>query len=142
MLNPLGSPRNRSYLNALVFLILMSWISLLVSVTCSMPSSMFMSSSDAMPAGCSEMDNSSPKQKGHTTMPAQDCFFKPCLDSQTNSASNFKLDIPQMPLFVLCLIGLIGYLLYHLPIQPISHAKASPIGRRILLIYRYCRLLN
>jgi hypothetical protein len=142
VLNTLRSPRNRPYLHALVFVLLVSWLSLMVSATCTMPSPWRVSSSDAMPAGCSEPGNPSPKHQGHTTMPTQDCSFKPCLDSQPNSAFSFKIDQLQMPIFVLCLIGLIGYLLYHVPIQRIAHAQAPPIGRRILLIYRYCTLLN
>lgn len=142
MLISLRSPRNRPYLHVLVFVLLVSWLSLLVSATCTMPSQWRVSSSDAMPAGCPEPGAPSPEHKGHTTLPTQDCSFKPCLDSQPNSAFSLKIDKPQMPVFVLCLIGLIGYLLYYVPIQRISHAKAPPIGRRILLIYRYCTLLN
>ena len=142
MLNTLRYPRNRPYLRALVFVLLVSWLSLLVSATCSMPSSWRVSSADAMLAGCSESGNHPHEHKGHTTMPAQDCFFKPCLDSQPNSAFSFKIDKPQMPIFVLCLIGLIGHLLYYVLIQRIPRATAPPIGRRILLIYRYCTLLN
>jgi hypothetical protein len=138
----LRSPRNRPYLHILVFVLLVSWLSLLISATCSMPNSWGVSSSKAMPAGCPEPGNPSPDHKGHASNPVQDCSFKPCLDSQPNSAFSFKIDKPQMPVFVLCLIGLIGYLLYYAPIQRISHAKAPPIGRRILLIYRYCTLLN
>jgi hypothetical protein len=140
--NTLLYPRNRPYLHALVAVLLVSWLSLLVSATCSMPSSWRISSADAMPAGCSEPDNHSLKHQGHTTMPAQDCSFKPCLDSQPNPAFGFKIDKPDMPVFVLCLIGLIGFLLHYFPIQRISRAAAPPIGRRILLIYRFCTLLN
>lgn len=142
MLNTLLYPRNRPYLRALVFVLLVSWLSLLVSATCSMPSPWRISSSDAMPAGCSEPGNHSPEHHGHTSMPDQNCSFKPCLDSQPNSAFGFKIDKPELPVFVLCLIGLIGFLLHYFPIQRISRAAAPPIGRRILLIYRFCTLLN
>jgi hypothetical protein len=138
----LRSPRNRPYLHVLVFVLLVSWLSLLISATCSMPGSWRVSSSETMPVGCPEPGNPSSDHKGHTSNPVQDCSFKPCLDSQPNPAFSFKIDKPQMPVFVLCLIGLIGYLLYYVPIQRISDAKAPPIGRRILLIYRYCTLLN
>ncbi len=142
MLNTLRSPRNRPYLHVLVFVLLVSWLSLLISATCSMPGSWRASSTAAMPAGCPEPVNPSPEHKGHASITAQDCSSKPCLDSQPNPAFSFKIDKPQMPVFMLCLIGLIGYLLYQAPIQRISHAKAPPVGRRILLIYRYCTLLN
>jgi hypothetical protein len=76
-------------------------------------------------------------------MSDQDCSFQPCLDSPPNPAFEVKIDKPQVPIFMLCLIGLIGFLLPYTPRQPrIARAMAPPIGRRILLIYRFCTLLN
>lgn len=89
------------------------------------------------------MDSSASRAGGHTAMPHQDCSFKPCLDSHPNPAFEVKIDKPQLPVFVLCLIGLIGCLFQCLLSPPlIPRAKAPPIGRRLLLIYRFCTLLN
>jgi hypothetical protein len=107
-----------------------------------MPGALRASSAITLSTGCSEPEHLSLQANGHASMPDQDCSFNPCLDSQPNPVFEFKLDKPQLPLFALCLIGLIGYLLRHVPIQRISRATAPPIGRRILLIYRYCTLLN
>ncbi|MGJ0516651.1 MAG: hypothetical protein ACR65O_12990 [Methylomicrobium sp.] len=115
---------------------------MLISNTCMMPASAFQTSASSMPAGCEEMDSSALHEDGHTAMPHQDCSFKPCLDSHPNPAFEVKIDKPQLPAFVLCLIGLIGYVFHGLLIQRIPRATAPPIGRRVLLIYRFCTLLN
>ncbi len=142
MLNTLYFQRNRPYLHGLVFVLLVSWISMLVSATCAMPGSLHASSAVTMSTGCPEPEHLSLQPNGQASMPDQDCSFNPCLDPQPNPAFEFKIDKPQLPLFALCLIGLVGYLLRYVPIQRISRATAPPIGRRILLIYRYCTLLN
>jgi len=122
---------------------MVSWLSMLITNTCMMPEPVFKSSVITMPVGCGEMDSSAMHDGSHTAMPHQGCSFKPCLDSHPNPAFEVKIDKPQMPIFVLCLIGLIGYLFQCLLYTPlIPRAKAPPIGRRLLLIYRFCTLLN
>jgi hypothetical protein len=142
----LRSPRNRSYLHSLMFVLMVSWLSMLLSNTCAMPGSTFHSSANTiMPEGCTEMASSASQHGGHTAMamPHQDCSFKPCLDSHPNPAFEVKIDKPQLPVFVLCLIGLIGCLFHCLlSLPPIRRTKAPPIGRRVQLIYRFCTLLN
>lgn len=143
MLIRLRSPKNRPYLVSLILVLMVSWLSMLISNTCMMPEPVFKSSVSTMPAGCGEMDSSAMHDGSHTAMPHQDCSFKPCLDSHPNPVFEVKIDKPQIPIFVLCLIGLIGYLfqcLFSTPLIP--RAKAPPIGRRVLLIYRFCTLLN
>jgi hypothetical protein len=116
---------------------------MLVSATCAMPSLWRGSAVDVMPAGCSESGHLASQPVGHVAMSDQDCSFQPCLDSPPNPAFEVKIDKPQVPIFMLCLIGLIGFLLPYTPRQPrIARAMAPPIGRRILLIYRFCTLLN
>jgi hypothetical protein len=127
----------------LLCVLLVSWLAMLVSATCAMPSPWPASSANVMPAGCSEQEHSVAQAIGHIAMPDQDCSFQPCLDSPPNPVFEVKLDKPQIPIFMLCLIGLIGFLLPYAPRQPhIARATAPPIGRRILLIYRFCTLLN
>jgi hypothetical protein len=140
----LRSPKNRPYLISLILVLMVSWLSMLISNTCMMPASTFATPADAMPAGCAEMDVSGAMYVGgDTAMPHQDCSFKPCLDSHPNPVFEVKIDKPQTPIFVLCLIGLIGYLFHCLlSLPPIRRTKAPPIGRRVLLIYRFCTLLN
>ncbi len=143
VLTTLRLPRNRFYLHVLVFVVLLSWLSMLVSATCAMPGSGRISTADVMPAGCPDQDSHLPAHTGQPIMPDQDCSFKPCFDSQPNPAFEFKIDKPQMPIFILFFIGLVGYLIHFVPLLHIPRTTASPpIGRRILLIYRYCTLLN
>jgi hypothetical protein len=126
-----------------MLVVMTSWLAMLISNTCTMPASAFETMAQTMPAGCAEMDHSAMPQDVPLSMPHQDCSFKPCLDSLSPPAFEVKIDKPPMPAFVLCLIGLIGCL-FHRPfsVPRIPRTTAPPIGRRILLIYRFCTLLN
>lgn len=142
VLNALRSQRNRPYLRVLVCVLLVSWVSMLISARCAMPAQWRVAAADAMPAGCSEPANHSPKHPGHTSTPLKDCSFAPCLDSQPNPAFGFKADKAEMPVFILCLIWLLGCLFHTLPARRIPRATVPPDGRRIRLIYQFCTLLN
>lgn len=142
MITTLRAQRNRPYLHVLVVVLLVSWVSTLVSSTCAMPAPGRTSPSKTMPAGCSEPAQHAPEHQGHTTAPAQDCFFKPCLDVQPNPVFGHKFDKPEMPVFVLCLIWAMAGLLLHVQTRRIPRVTSPPIGRRIPLIYRFCTLLN
>jgi hypothetical protein len=142
VLKTLRYPRNRPYLRALIFVLLVSWISMLVSATCSMPSAWRIASAGLIPAGCSAPENRIPKHQGHATQPIQDCSLTPCPDSPPNPVFGFKTDKPEMPLFVLCLVWLTGRLLHDPISRRIPRSAAPPDGRRVPLIYRFCALLN
>ncbi len=142
VLNALRSKRNRPYLRVLMFVLLASWVSILVSATCSMPAPWRLSSADSMPAGCSEAANHSQGDKGQGSPPVHDCSFKPCLDSQPNPVFGYKLDKPDLPVFLLPLIWIIGSLLFDIQARRIPRTASPPDGRRIPLIYRFCILLD
>jgi len=139
VLKALRAPRNRPYLHVLVYVLLVSVVSVLVFSTCAMPAPWRTASSDAMPAGCSE---SAEPAAVHTRAPVQDCSFKPCLDSQPNLASHYKLDKPELPILLVGLVWLIGRLLPGARAPLIPRVTSPPKSRRIPLIYRFCTLLN
>ncbi|MBL1262497.1 hypothetical protein [Candidatus Methylomicrobium oryzae] len=143
MLSRLRFPKNRACLRFIICILMVSWLSMLISNTCTMPASTFAAPADSMPAGCAEMAPSALQAGKHAAMPDQDCSFKPCLDSHPNPAFEAKIDKPPMPIFALCLIGLLGWLSHCLISVPrIPRTTSPPIGRRVLLIYRFCTLLN
>lgn len=142
MLIALRLPKNRPYLHVLVFVLLVSWVSALVTSTCAMPAPWRLHATDAMPAGCSEPANHTHDHKAHRSIPAKDCSFQPCLDSQPNPVVGYKLTKPEMPVFLLCLIWAIGNLFFSPRLSPNRPATSPPAGRRISLIYRFCILLN
>jgi hypothetical protein len=141
VLTALRAQRNRPYLRLLALVLLVSWLSLLVFATCSMPAQ-WRTTSDAMPTGCSEPESHAQGHQEHGPKPQQDCSFKPCLESQVNPGFGYKLDKPQMPAFVLCLSWLVGCLFRHVQKRRIPCPTAPLPGRRIPLIYRFCILLN
>ena len=138
MITALHSKRNRPYLHTLVFVLLVSWISLTISATCTMPMpSVLTAMPDHMP-GCSE--SGAPK---HMSKTMQDCTFKPCLDSQANPLTDFnRLAKPDLPVFILSLIWTFCCLFLTYPPTRVLRIADPPLGRRILLIYRFCTLLN
>jgi hypothetical protein len=138
----LHSKRNRPYLHTLVFVLLVSWISLTISATCSMPL-VLMTSSDHM-QGCSESSVSDRShQQDHASKAIQDCSFKPCLESQPDSFTDFnRLTKPDLPVFILSLVWTFCCLFLTYPPIKVPRKTDPPLGRRILLIYRFCTLLN
>jgi hypothetical protein len=137
--------RNRPYLHTLVFVLLVSWISLTISATCTMPMPSVVTAMPEHMPGCSE--SGAPEHshhQDHASKAMQNCSFKPCLDSQTHSLSDFnRLTKLDMPVFILGLIWtfLCLFLTYNSPAKDLRIA-GPPLGRRILLIYRFCTLLN
>jgi hypothetical protein len=138
----LHSKRNRPYLHILVFVLLVSWISLTISATCTMPL-VLMTTSIHMP-GCPESSATEQSHlKDHASKAMQDCSFKPCLDSQNNSFTDFnRLTKPDLPVFILSLVWTFYCLFLTYPPIKVPRKTDPPLGRRILLIYRFCTLLN
>ncbi len=138
MLTALHSKRNRPYLHTLVFVLLVSWISLTISATCTMPMPLVLTTiSDHIP-GCLDSGASA-----HTPKAMQNCTFKPCLDSKADSPTDFnRLAKPDLPVFIVVLILTFLCLRLSYPPTKVAPKADPPLGRRILLIYRFCTLLN
>ncbi len=142
MIIALHSKRNRPYLHTLVFVLLVSWISLTISATCTMPL-VLVTTSDHM-QGCSESGASDHlHQQDNASKAMQDCSFNPCLDSQPDSFTDFnRLTKPELPVFILSFIWTFWCLFLIYPPIKVPRKTEPPLGRRILLIYRFCTLLN
>lgn len=138
----LHSKRNRPYLHTLLFVLLVSWIFLTISATCTMPLVLVTMSGHMQ--GCSESgvsDHSHQQDKASKTK--QDCSFNTCLDSQPDSFTDFnRLTNPELPVFIPSLIWTFWYLFLSYPPIKVPRKTEPPLGRRILLIYRFCALLN
>lgn len=144
MLTKLHYPRNRPYLRFLVCILLLCWLPMIVSATCAMPMASLTVFSDPMPAGCSDANNHThTATTGNPGLPSQNCSLKPCLDTPPNPVFELKADNPELPVFILSLVGLSLTFFEFIPKLRLLRTNTSPpIGRRILLIYRYCTLLN
>jgi hypothetical protein len=133
----LRSRKNRPCLHALLFVVLASWLVLLVSATCTMPLP-WQAAPEAMPA-CPE-----PHAPAKSPLPKTDCSLKTCLEAPSAPGLAAHPDRPpQLPLAILCLIWLAATWL-----RPDQTSRSPrwledpPPGRRIPLIYRFCTLLN
>jgi len=142
MISALHYKRNRPYRHALVFVLLISWISLTLSATCSMPLVSFVMQ-DNMPV-CTEAasdEASQLKDNIHQGMP--DCSLKPCLSAQSPSIPDFnRLPSSDLPVLIFCLIAVFWSLLFSYPPSQCLRIADPPLDRAVLLIYRFCKLLN
>jgi hypothetical protein len=139
VITTLRAKRNRPCLHMMVFVLLVSWISMVISATCTMPMPSELRAMAEHMSGCPDEDVT--KQ---TSPAVQKCTLKPCLDSQSNSLPDFnRLTKPDLPFLFL---GLIGFFLtlfvFFLPSRVFRNNYPPPAGRRVLLIYRFCTLLN
>jgi hypothetical protein len=141
MLTALHIKKNRLYLRIILFVMLLSWIALTVMTTCTMPLRMATLTSDM--SGCSNNHVSDhTHHQGQDHMNMQDCAFKPCLSTQSDSFSDFNRLQPELPVFILCLVATLWSLFLYFPITQALFIADPPTGRRIQLIYRFCKLLN
>jgi hypothetical protein len=74
----------------------------------------------------------------------QGCAFKPCLDTQDDSLTDFsRLAKPDLPVFILSLICTFLCLFASASPTKAPYKADRPDGRqRIRLIYWFCMLLN
>jgi hypothetical protein len=95
-------------------------------------------------SGCAEagvIENLHHDEHGHKA--SQDCTLKPCYSSQSDTFSEFsRLSNPEIPVFILCLMGLFWSLFLNYPATQTLRIPDPPLGRQVLLIYRFCKLLN
>ena len=136
------SKRNRPYQRTLVFVLLVSWLSLTISATCTMPSVLMAVS--AHQQGCSDSGESGrTHNQDYTHKTMQACSLKACPDSQTNPFTDFiRITKPDVPVFILSFIWIFWCLYLTYPLIKVPRKTDPPLGRRILLIYRFCTLLN
>ncbi len=142
MISALHYKRNRPYRHILVLVLLVSWISLTLSASCSMP--LFSSvMPDNMP-GCTETASGEvPHLKDHNHQAIPDCSLKPCVSAQSPTFPDFdRLPSPDFPVFLVCLIAVFWSLFYNYPPSQRLRIADPPFGRPVLLIYRFCKLLN
>ena len=139
MITGLHFKRNRPYLHTLVFVLLVSWLSLTMSAICKMP--LVLMTASAHQQGCSESGQQHNQDYTHKAMQA--CSLKACPDSQTNPFTDIiRLTKPDVPVFILSFIWIFWCLFLTYPLIKVPRKTDPPLGRRILLIYRFCTLLN
>jgi len=137
-----GFFRHHHYQTVMVLIMLTSWLFMLVSSTCAMPmpAQMQIPVTDTMPVGCS--DSAHHGAAATQLSPNQNCTLKACPDSQPNPALNFKIDKPDLPVFILCLTWLSIYIFSPLPCLFTRHRQRRPTANPIPIRYRFCTFLN
>ena len=137
MITTLHLKRNQPYLLTLAFVLLVSWTFLTISASCIMPMPLAVTSMPDHIEGC--LDAHSPI---HTKKTMPNCALSSCIDSQTNSLTDFnRLTKPDISIFIPALFVTFFCLFLSHPPTNISSKASLPHRQRILLIYRFCTLL-
>ena len=95
-----------------------------------------------MSADCDDVTHHIDHQKIQAELQKKGCVLKPCPDSQQSPAfnnKNFKLDIP---VFILCLIGLIAVLYNPRSYRIFPRWQTFTFANTVPIRYRFCVLLN
>jgi len=143
VITALHAKRNRTYLRTVVFVLLVCLVSLGISATCTMPIPSVLTTMPEHMPGCPDIDATAEPGQADAANAMQDCAFKPCLDSQADSLTDFnRLAKADLPIFILGVIGTFLYLFPNYPPAKVPFQAAPPSGRRIALIYWFCTLLN
>jgi len=131
--------RNRCYLRTIVVVLLVSWLSLLVSATCIMPMPTLFAAKAAPSMDACIHDHAAESAPQHP----EDCSLKPCLNAANDSLTDSnRLLQPDMPVFLFTMAWVFLTLLFFYAPLSIPRKADPPLGRRILLIYQFCKLLN
>lgn len=116
---------------------------MLGSSTCVMPTLMQSSVENTMMAAdCDDVTHHVDLQKNQVELQQKDCVLKPCPDSQQNSAFNSKSTKLDIPVFILCLIGLSYFLYPPRFFRVFPRWQTERFANSVPIRFRFCVLLN
>lgn len=116
---------------------------MLASLTCVMPIAFQQPVENiVMSADCGNVSHHIDYQKSQDDVQNLNSLFKPCPEVQQNLALSTKIAKLDIPVFILCLIGLCIFL-YHPRFYRVFHRRQSIDFANVIPIrYRFCVLLN
>ncbi len=116
---------------------------MLGSSTCVMP--ILMQSpveNTMMAADCDDVTHHVDHQKIQADLQKKDCVLKLCPDSQQNPAFNSKSTKLDIPVFILCLIGLSVFLYHPRSFRVFPRWHSDNFANSVPIRFRFCVLLN
>jgi hypothetical protein len=135
VLSTLRQRKSHPCLHGLRFVLLLSWLALLVPGTCFL--------SPLLQAAAMADCPAEPPASGKAHLPEPDCSVKPCLAAPSGSGvASLRADPPELPPVVLCLAWVAFAWPRRAPPLPWLKAPDPSPGGPVLLFYRYCTLLN
>jgi hypothetical protein len=140
----LRSHNNNSFsLRSLIFLLLLSLISLWISASCAMTLECPRAPIKTMDDGCKLPMEHHEHVPGKTQTPAShvDCWIKACFDAQIGPVLGFHPELQKLPVLLLAMIWYLDCLPTGRQIRVFPRMASPPDPKRIPLIYRYCSLL-
>lgn len=95
-----------------------------------------------MSADCDDVTHHIDHQKTQAELQKNNCVLKPCPDSQQNPAFNSKISKLDIPVFILCLIGLITVFYHSRAFRVFPRWQSEQFANAVPIRYRFCVLLN
>lgn len=135
--------RQPFYQTVVILVMLTSWLFMLASSTCVMPIVMQSPVEKiVMSADCDDVTHHIDHQNIQAELQKKDCVLQPCPDSQQNPAFNNKSTKLDIPVFILCLIGLSIFLYHPRFFQVFPRWLSENFANSVPIRYRFCVLLN
>ncbi len=135
--------RQPFYQTIVILVMLTSWIFMLASSTCVMPIAIQSPViNTAMPADCDDVSHHIDHQKSQAEIQKLNCLLKPCPDSKHSPAISTKIAKLDIPVFILCLIGLSTFLYNPTSFRVFRRWQSIDFANSIPIRYRFCVLLN
>ncbi|MGZ5049919.1 MAG: hypothetical protein ACXWAS_02545 [Methylobacter sp.] len=135
--------RQPFYRTLMILIMLTSWLFMLVTSTCAMPIMMQTPVEKAViAADCDDATHHVDFKQAQTDLQKKDCLLKPCSDSQQNPALNSKIAKLDIPVFILCLIGLSAIFYNPSSLRVFRRWQTDDFANSVPIRYRFCVLRN
>lgn len=135
--------RQPFYQTVVILVMLTSWLFMLGSSTCVMPVLMQSPVENiVMASDCDDVTHHVDQQKIQADLQKKDCVLKPCPDSQQNPAFNSKSTKLDIPVFILCLLGVSLFVLSPRSIRVFPRWQTDNFADSVPIRLRFCVLLN
>ena len=116
---------------------------MLATSTCAMPFVIQPPVENAtIAADCDDVSHHIDHKQVQDNVHKLNCLLKPCPDSKQNPALSTKIAKLDMPVFILCLIGLSLFLYQPSTIRVFRRWESLGFANSVPIRYRFCVLLN
>jgi len=122
---------------------LTSWLFMLATSACVMPFAIQPPvENTAIAADCDDVSHHIDHKQVQDNVHKLNCLLKPCPDSKQTPALSTKIAKLDMPVLILCLIGLSLFLYQPSSIRVFRRWESLGFANSIPIRYRFCVLLN
>ena len=135
--------RRPFYQTVVILVMLTSWLFMLATSACVMPLTMQLPvENSTLAADCDDIAHHIDNKKVQDNTHKLNCLLKPCPDVKHTPALSTKIAKLDIPVFILCLLGLTLYAYQPSLIRVFRRWVSLSFANSIPIRYRFCVLLN